>query len=78
MVEAGGRTTGMPYTAGGLDLTPERREMLAPKLTALLTELAKLDALVTPDLEPDTADPWRPGLPRRATDDDAAGAADGR
>lgn len=78
MVVRDGRVTGMPYTPGDLDLTPERREMLAPKLAALLTELAKLDALVTLDLEPDTADPWLPGLPRRAPDDDAAGAADGR
>lgn len=42
-----------------LNLTDERREELAPKLQALLTDLAKLEELDRPELESSTPWPWR-------------------
>jgi hypothetical protein len=42
-----------------LTLTEARREELAPKLDALLADLAKLAELDRPELEPATPWPWR-------------------
>jgi hypothetical protein len=45
-----------PANAGGpaatLPLPPERRAALEPQLQALLTDFAKLEALVRPETEP--------------------------
>jgi hypothetical protein len=38
--------------AGPLELSLERREFLAPRLAALLSDFSKLAALVTSDAEP--------------------------
>jgi hypothetical protein len=37
---------------GQLELSAERREFLAPRLTALLTDFSKLEALASSDSEP--------------------------
>jgi hypothetical protein len=42
-----------------LNLTDERRGVLAPKLEALLADLAKLEELDRPEIEPATPWPWR-------------------
>ena len=42
-----------------LNLTDERREELAPKLEALLADLAMLEELDRPELEPATPWPWQ-------------------
>jgi hypothetical protein len=43
-------------TNGELAVSDARRDELAPKLTALLADLRKLEALESPELEP--AGPW--------------------
>lgn len=62
---------------GDLVLSPERRALLAPKLAALLAELAKLEALEGPDLEPDTAAPWGPDADEALEPDPGAVATGG-
>ena len=41
-----------------LPLTPERWTIIRPKLESLLAELAKMEAMESWELEPDTADAW--------------------
>jgi hypothetical protein len=51
------RTSGELPVVGELALSTERRAELAPKLTALLADLRKLEELEMPELEP--AMPWK-------------------
>lgn len=43
------------------ELSDERRAELAPKLRALIADLAKLHAFVTPETEPVTPSSWSNG-----------------
>ena len=52
------RQSGPSPTAGDLELTEERRQILGPKLAALLAELRKIEELEEPELEPAAAGSW--------------------
>ena len=57
------RTVASPM-AGRLELSPERWEFLAPRLSALLADFGKLDALVPSGSEPAMSAELLTGVPR--------------